>query len=83
MSMEEKEQKKIALEKENQALPERIAELERRLGIDSKNSPKPSSSDGLNKKNHRTKSLRAKSQRKTAQSNRTSSRSQTMPSRVP
>ena len=66
MSLEEKEQKIIALEKENQALGERIAELERRLGIDSKNSSKPPSSDGLKKKNtHRTKSLRGKSPRKT------------------
>ena len=35
------EAKIAALEKENQALRERIAELERRLGIDSNNSSKP------------------------------------------
>ena len=66
MSLKEKEQKIIALEKENQALRERIAELERRLGIDSQTSSKPPSSDGLKKKNtHRTRSLRSKGQRKT------------------
>jgi transposase len=60
------EEKIAALESENQALRERIAELERRLGIDSKNSSKPPSSDGLRKKNtHRTTSLRAKSTKKT------------------
>ncbi len=63
---QEQEQKIIALEKENQALRERIAELERRLGIDSQTSSKPPSSDGLKKKNtHRTRSLRSKSQRPT------------------
>ena len=40
MSLKEKEQKIIALEKENQALGERIAELERHLGIDSQTSSK-------------------------------------------
>ncbi len=66
MSLKEQEQKIIALERENQALRERIAELERRLGIDSQTSSKPPSSDGLKKKNtHRTRSLRSKSQRPT------------------
>ena len=65
MTEEEKDQKIIALEKENKALRERIAELERRLGLNSDNSSKPPSSDGLKKKTHRTKSLRGKSQRKT------------------
>ena len=65
MSREEQEEKIIALEQENQALRERIAELERRLGLDSDNSSQPPSSDGLNKKPHRTKSLRGKSGRKT------------------
>ena len=43
MSLKEQEQEQtiIALEKENQALRERIAELERRLGIDSQTSSKP------------------------------------------
>ena len=50
MSREEQEQKIIALEKENQALRERIAELERRLGLNSDNSSQPPSSDGLNQK---------------------------------
>ena len=50
MTGAEKEQKIQALEKENQALRERIAELERRLGLNSDNSSKPPSSDGLKKK---------------------------------
>ena len=50
MSREEQEQKIIALEKENQALRERIAELERRLGLNSDKISQPPSSDGLNKK---------------------------------
>lgn len=65
MTESEKDQKIIALEKENKALRERIAELERRMGLNSENSSKPPSSDGLKKKNHRTKSLRDKSKRKT------------------
>jgi transposase len=36
-----------ALMAENRALKERVAELERRLGLDSANSGKPPSSDGL------------------------------------
>lgn len=60
------EEKIAALEKENQALREKIAELERRLGIDSQTSSKPPSSDGLKKKDtNRTRSLRSKSQRPT------------------
>ena len=66
MNQKKAEAKIAALEKENQALRERIAELERRLGIDSQTSSKPPSSDGLKKKNtHRTRSLRSKSQRPT------------------
>lgn len=59
MSPEEKDQKIERLEKENQALRERIAELERGLGLDSKTSSKPPTSDGLKKSSKiRTKSLR-------------------------
>ena len=66
MNLKTPEAKIAALEKENQALRERIAELERRLGIDSQTSSKPPSSDGLKKKNtHRTRSLRSQSQRPT------------------
>ena len=46
-----------ALRAENAALAARIAELERRLGLNSSNSGKPPSSDGL-KKPVRVKSLR-------------------------
>ena len=38
-----------ALEAENAALKARLAELERRLGLNSSNSGKPPSSDGLTK----------------------------------
>ncbi len=60
MTFEEQAQKIASLEKENQKLRERIAELERSLGLNSKNSSKPPSSDGL-KKEQRSKSLRKKS----------------------
>lgn len=64
MSPEEKDQKIKSLEKENLALRERIAELERRLGLDSQTSSKPPSSDGLKKSSKiRTKSLREKGKR--------------------
>ena len=65
MTGAEKDAKIQALEKENQALRERIAELERYLGLNSKNSSKPPSSEGLKKKPHRTKSLRGESKRNT------------------
>ncbi len=64
MSPEEKDQKIERLEKENQALRQKIAELERRLGLDSQTSSKPPSSDGLKKSTKiRTKSLREKGKR--------------------
>ena len=50
MTESEKDQKIIALEKENKALRVRIAELERGMGLNSENSSKPPSSDGLKKK---------------------------------
>ena len=49
-----------ALMAENAALKTRLAELERRLGLDSSNSGKPPSSDGLKKK-PRVSSLRERS----------------------
>ena len=48
MTGAEKDQRIQALEQENKALRERIAELERRFGLNSDNSSKPPSSDGLN-----------------------------------
>lgn len=63
MTGAEKDQRIQALEKENQALRERIAELERRLGLNSDNSSKPPSSDGLKKKPKRTQSLRSQSKK--------------------
>ncbi len=53
-----------ALQAENAALRQRIAELERRLGLDSSNSGKPPSSDGLKKRPSRICSLRERSGRK-------------------
>ncbi len=60
MTKEEQAQRIIALEKENQELRQTIAELERRLGLNSQNSSQPPSADGL-KKPPRTQSLRTKS----------------------
>jgi transposase len=48
--MEERDVKIAQLEKDNAKLRHRISELERRLGLDSSNSSKPPSSDGLRKK---------------------------------
>jgi transposase len=63
MTYEEQANRIKALEKENEALREKIAELERRLGLNSENSSKPPSTDGL-KKEKRTKSLRKASGKK-------------------
>lgn len=63
MTGAEKDQKIEVLEQENKALRERIAELERRLGLNSDNSSKPPSSDGIKKKPQRTKSLRSQSKK--------------------
>ena len=62
MSEEEKDQKIEKLARENAVLRVKIAELERRLGINSETSSKPPSSDGLKAKK-RTKSLREKEKR--------------------
>lgn len=48
----------LILEQQNAALTARVAELERRLGLDSSNSSKPPSSDGPGTPPRRTQSLR-------------------------
>lgn len=52
------------LEQQNAVLTARVAELERRLGLDSSNSSKPPSSDGPGKPPRRTQSLRERGQKK-------------------
>ena len=54
-----------ALLAQNTALAARVAELERQLGLNSANSGKPPSSDGLKKKPARVSSLRGRSGKKT------------------
>jgi len=54
-----------ALRTQNEALVARVAELERQLGLNSSNSGKPPSSDGLKKKPARTASLREPTGKKT------------------
>jgi transposase len=54
-----------ALLAQNAALAARVADLERQLGLNSRNSGKPPSSDGLAKKPARVGSLREKSGKKT------------------
>lgn len=54
----------LMLEQQNAVLTARVAELERRLGLDSSNSSKPPSSDGPGKPPHRTQSLRARGLKK-------------------
>jgi|GEM_PF-4358350 len=63
MRLEEALQRIAELEAENQALRNRLAEIERRLGLNSQTSSKPPSSDGFGKAQRRTQSLRGKSKR--------------------
>jgi transposase len=52
------------MRRDNAALLARVAELERRLGLNSSNSSKPPSSDGLRKRPPRTRSLRERSKKR-------------------
>jgi transposase len=54
----------LMLEQQNGVLTARIADLERRLGLDSSNSSKPPSSDGPGKAPRRTQSLRERGLKK-------------------
>ena len=63
MSLDEAKAKISELEAQNRALQERVAELERQLGLNSTNSSKPPSSDGVKQPSRRTRSLRTKSNR--------------------
>jgi transposase len=63
MNLEEALQRIAELEAENQALRSRLAEIERRLGLNSQTSSKPPSSDGFGKAVRRTQSQRGKSNR--------------------
>jgi len=64
MKLEEALQRIAELEAENQALRNRLAEIERRLGLNSQTSSKPPSSDGFSKAPRRTQSLRGKSKQR-------------------
>lgn len=64
MNLEEATAKIVELEAENRELRERLAELERRLQLNSINSSKAPSSDGLSARKRRTPSLRSQSSRK-------------------
>jgi len=63
MNLEEALQRTAELEAENQALRSRLAEIERRLGLDSQTRSKPPSGEGFGKALRRTQSLRGKSKR--------------------
>jgi transposase len=54
----------LMLEQQNALLLARVADLERRLGLDSSNSSKPPSSDGPGQGPRRTRSLRERGERK-------------------
>ena len=65
--VDELEKQNRQLQEQNASLVQRVSDLERRLGLNSSNSSKPPSSDGLAKpaaRERRTRSLRGKSGRK-------------------
>ena len=65
--VDELEKQNRQLQEQNASLVQRVSDLERRLGLNSSNSGKPPSSDGLAKpaaRERRTRSLRGKSGRK-------------------
>lgn len=62
--IEELQARNRLLEEQNAVLAARVAELERRLGLDSSNSSQPPSSDGPGRGPRRTRSLREKGRKK-------------------
>lgn len=62
--IEELQARNLMLEQQNALLSARVADLERRLGLDSSNSSKPPSSDGPGQGPRRTRSLRERGVRK-------------------